>query len=501
MTLAVVMGLALGLPSSSLAAVFHCDAGDAACLINSINEANANGHANTIRLAAGTYTLSAPDNDTNGPNGLPQITSRLKLEGAGADSTTIVRASDAPRFRLMYVGPSGSLTIQGITLQGGSSLSGGSGIYNGGGFVNISHSVVTGNLVSGVGLGGGLTNAGGVVNVAHSVIAGNGATAGGGLTAFGVHSIVLISHSLVTRNGAFNEGGAVEVDGGTMIISRSTFAHNGAEIAGAIQSRGYFGQPITLVIADSAIVEHPSASSIIIGPQTTAIVTNTTVAHNTLQNIVSRSGNVIENAGTLVLMNGTVAENFNGLQPNSSMAALSSANTASSVLVNTILTSSELGTAALACSGPVTSLGHNIIDDANGCDVTLLSSDRTGDAGLGEFTDNGRPGNAHLPLLKTSQAIDAGDNAFCSNADQLGHERVKVCDIGAIEFQHEQKLHSQTDQEGEDSDDSLEAERDLAQRLLKAIVALQSSIAHHTDVSGQIQVLLDLATALVDETR
>ena len=42
------------------------------CLIAAINEANANGEANTIRLEAGTYTLTAVDNRTDGPNGLPR---------------------------------------------------------------------------------------------------------------------------------------------------------------------------------------------------------------------------------------------------------------------------------------------------------------------------------------------------------------------------------------------------------------------------------------------
>ena len=61
----------------SQAADFTCAAGDVACLITAINTANANGDANTITLEAGTYTLTAVDNDTEGPNGLP---SRLILD-------------------------------------------------------------------------------------------------------------------------------------------------------------------------------------------------------------------------------------------------------------------------------------------------------------------------------------------------------------------------------------------------------------------------------------
>ena len=86
------------------------------------------------------------------------------------------------------------------------------------------------------------------------------------------------------------------------------------------------------------------------------------------------------------------------------------------------------------CSGVVTSLGHNLIGDPTGCTITLQSSDLTGAPGLATFTDNGRPGNGHFPLLPTSQAIDAGDDAVCPRTDQLGRRRIGPCDIGAIAF-------------------------------------------------------------------
>src|SRR5262245_8720804 len=76
--------IALGLGGPSQAAEFACGAGDVACLIRAINDANANGAANTLTLAAGTYTLTAVDNMTDGPTGLPSITSVLTLRGQGA---------------------------------------------------------------------------------------------------------------------------------------------------------------------------------------------------------------------------------------------------------------------------------------------------------------------------------------------------------------------------------------------------------------------------------
>jgi hypothetical protein len=102
-------------------------------------------------------------------------------------------------------------------------------------------------------------------------------------------------------------------------------------------------------------------------------------------------------------------------------------------LQNTIL---ALNSSSFApdCSGLVTSLGNNLIGDTTNCSITLRPGDLTGDPGLDAFTDDGTPGNGHYPLLATSQAIDAGNDAVCPNRDQLGEKRHHPCDIGAIEF-------------------------------------------------------------------
>src|SRR5262249_23468093 len=95
-----VLGLTLALTQPVQAKAFNCDTGDVQCLIAAINEANTNGEHNTIHLQAGTYLLTNVDNDTDGPNGLPSITGDITIRGAGADTTTIERASSAPAFRL-----------------------------------------------------------------------------------------------------------------------------------------------------------------------------------------------------------------------------------------------------------------------------------------------------------------------------------------------------------------------------------------------------------------
>src|SRR5262245_48642030 len=118
-TAVAALGLALVLPPEVQAKTFHCGAGDVPCLIEAINAANANGTKNTIRLEAGTYTLTAVDNNTDGPNGLPSVTSPLTIQGDGADATILERAAVAPQVRLVHVAASGQLALSQLTLRGG----------------------------------------------------------------------------------------------------------------------------------------------------------------------------------------------------------------------------------------------------------------------------------------------------------------------------------------------------------------------------------------------
>src|SRR5262249_12217272 len=96
-------------------------------LIADVSAANAAGGANTITLVAGkTFTLTAVDNTTDGATGLPVI--------AATDNPTIIgngdvigpgTANGTPAFRLLDVAGGASLTLSGLTLQGGLAFGGG----------------------------------------------------------------------------------------------------------------------------------------------------------------------------------------------------------------------------------------------------------------------------------------------------------------------------------------------------------------------------------------
>jgi hypothetical protein len=104
-------------------------------LVADISAANAAGGANTITLAPGArFTLTAADNSTDGPTGLPVIAANddLTILGSG-DIVERSTASGTPAFRLLSVAPGAALTVNSAILQGG--LASGSGLAAEGGAV------------------------------------------------------------------------------------------------------------------------------------------------------------------------------------------------------------------------------------------------------------------------------------------------------------------------------------------------------------------------------
>jgi hypothetical protein len=451
--------VALTLPRGVDGKTFMCAAEDVSCVIQAINEANANGHArNTIRLAEGTYTLMNVDNQTDGSNGLPSITSTLKIEGASNETTTITRATGAPSFRLFHVAMGGYLTLQSVTLSNGAADGG--GVFNNGGTVTVRGSAFTGNRggSTGGGLfnvrgkvivsrstfthnsgpfgGGGINNDGGDVTIRDSLFDSNGAGLEGGGLRNTSDGTIRIKRSLFSRNfGA--SGGGVDLISGMALVDETTFAGNGGDFIGGISVRA----GATLIVTDSAFVENEvglvSSGAGAISNSGAAAVTNTTFARNSKRRFASGGGGIaINNRGTLILTNSTFAENTGfSFDP-----VVASQENATTVLLNTIL-SHKPEALVQDCKGRVISLGHNLIGDPTGCDITLQLGDLIGDPGLDTFTDDGTPGNGHFPLLKDSQAVDAGNHAFCPRRDQIGQFRIGQCDIGAIEFQPKKHGH------------------------------------------------------------
>lgn len=448
------------------AAVFNIPSGNVNALINAINEANSNGEDDTIKLKAGTYTLTSVDNNTDGANGLPSISSKITINGAGADSTIIERQRNPedpfnrsfPFFRIFHVATGSTLTLKKVTIKGGIEEFGGGILILTGSTLNIFNSSITDNIADGGG-GGGIEGGvlGAVINITDSIIARNvaaGPAGCGGISGFvtitnsiitmnhgelggGICGIVKISNSIISHNTADEDGGGI-LGGGE--IHNSSISDNFAVAGGGILS----SRNLTIINSNiSDNIGDAEGGGGIFNSGTLAIL-NSTLAKNTS---IGSLGGAIRNAfnGSVSIVNSTISEN----KSIGDFAAGGIFNFDGSVeIINTIVAGnkheehfdSESLISDSDCRGEVTSLGNNIIGDTTGCTITLQPSDLTGNPGLGDFTDNGTPGNGHFPLLATSQAIDAGNNDVCLNdpiltTDQIGNPRFGICDIGSIEFQ------------------------------------------------------------------
>jgi hypothetical protein len=222
---------ALGLGSASFAASnVPCST---AALVAAINAANSAG-GGTVNLAAGChYSLTTPD---NGENGLPVVTSRITVNGYGAtiDGTESVRILEVD-------GPGGNLSMQNVTLTGGSADFGGA-IVNMGGTVSLNHSQVTRNTATMA--GGGIASATfdpssvAKLTLNQSSVSDNQQTVAGqdgGLGGGGILSLLgtaTVNHSQVNGNNAegFVGGGIASGDFMNFSSTSSVLTINGSQV-------------------------------------------------------------------------------------------------------------------------------------------------------------------------------------------------------------------------------------------------------------------------------
>ena len=368
-------------PSVARAADFHCAGGDVHCLIDAINVSNSNGEPNTIRLDAGTYTLTAPDNVLPPPfafgNGFPIITGRMAITGAAADHTIIERANYRTdlvtnAFRFFNVAASGELGLGRLTLRGGNtgmnSLAGNAGAILSHGSLTISDSAVTDNFAA---LAGAVQIANGTFTLRDSRVERNNVDLGGDIVSIG------------NRLGATGPFGPVSAT-----IERTTFADNRMLDGGVISSSTTASTRITdTTVAGYRIGNGDGGAIVAFGP---VFISNATLIDNT-----GGHGHLvfIGGADTLVV-NSTIVNNLGSV-------------TGLFRVQNSIIAGNR-GELPGECAGGLVSLGHNLIGDPRGC-TTVLPSDLTGDAGLGSFVTGGHPGGGHVPLLADSRAIDAAD--------------------------------------------------------------------------------------------
>jgi len=436
-------------------------------LRGAITAANAES-GDTIRLPAGTYTLTIPSTafeDANA-NGDLDITASLTLIGDGAATAIIQACAPVPPAttcvgidRVLDIDPGRkgiNVQISGVTIRNGNMAAfadtRGGGIRNRG-TLTIADSVISGNasgFPGAVGFGGGIMNERpGTLTLVNTTVSDNTTTSfGGGISNDDEATLILIK-STVSFNKSSQDGGGIhsgffdinKPSNTKVVISGSTISNNstGAQGGGGIaRLRG------TLTLTDSTVSGNTSVSggggifsaAFDNGPNR---LTNCTISGN----FGITGGGIESGSGPLILANCTIAGN----SVTSLVGSVTSHGGGTSgplSLANTIIAGNSADSGqGPDCAGSVTSNGHNLIQNPDNCALTGdTTSNLIGiDPRLGLLTDNGGPTPTQA-LLAGSPAIDKGSpgqpgsgGSNCPAVDQRGFPRPvgTACDIGAFE--------------------------------------------------------------------
>jgi hypothetical protein len=195
------------------------------------------GSSITVTVPAATYVLSL--------GRLVASRGAIRIEGAGSGSAVI----DAHgRSQIMVVDVDATVTLEGLTLRGGSAPGStyGGAVLNAGS-LTIAHSVVAHNTAT---AGGGLANAGGTLSVSSSSITDNRAPGYGG--------------------GGIQNGGSSNLPG-SVTIGSSTISHNSSSDDGAGILNGQNGHPASASLPDATA---PAAKGLVLTVSTSKLEDN-----------------------------------------------------------------------------------------------------------------------------------------------------------------------------------------------------------------------------------
>jgi hypothetical protein len=175
-----------------------------------VNGCLAGSGSDTIVLASNSIYLLTQVN--KGIDGLPTITSMIKIEGNGS---TIARDSSAPDFRILDIGESGDLTLTFVIITGGKAYNAG-GIKNRG-ILKIDNSTITNNQSEHQ--GGGIENVRGLARINNSFVSNNSSSYGAGIYTW--EGSTTLTNTQVLGNLATIRGGGVDNNIGTLLLINS----------------------------------------------------------------------------------------------------------------------------------------------------------------------------------------------------------------------------------------------------------------------------------------
>lgn len=214
-------------------------------LVTAINTANSSSAATVVLRGNCTYNITTPATPADG---LPAITGRIKLVGG---SKTVIKRSPAAltAFRVLDVAAGGRLTLNGISIQNGTTNGLGGGIQNAGTLI-LYVVKLSGDTA---GNGGALANlAGATARVSNTLIEANTTTGVGGGGIINMGTLTLAKSVLSGNSAPINGGGLNTQAAGTSRIIQSTVAHNASgSLGGGISNLGATSLDHTLVHLNS----------------------------------------------------------------------------------------------------------------------------------------------------------------------------------------------------------------------------------------------------------
>ena len=345
-------------------------------LRDAVNQANADGKADTITFdatvfaTAKTITLTSGAINLNDNGGVSIIAPSAGVSISGGNRTNIFNVASRT-----------TANLTGLTITGGHNFYGGGIDVFGGAAANLSNCTVSGNSADAYG-GAIFCEDTGKLTLTDSTISGNSAEQGGGIFSHNTNSSISLSNSTVNGNIGTQEAGGIFA-GGQFTMTNVTFNGNSA--------RGNGG-------------------ALVVDGGSTGTLTNVTISGNSSGNpstLASAGG--IANQGNLTLNNSIVAGNTN-------------ASGASDIPTGFPLTSVSGSNNLIGTGG-----SGGLMDGNNGNKVGVASP------GLGSLANNGGPTQT-MALLAGSPAIHAGmDGTGIPVTDQRGVPRVGGVDIGAYQ--------------------------------------------------------------------
>lgn len=253
--------------------------------------------------AGGDFTLTAADNTTYGPSGLPVIFDFVTIQSP--TTATIHRDSVADPFRVLAVGREGQLVLERVTISGGRTpdparaadvtyATVGGGALNLGA-LHLNDAVISGNTAF---AGGGVYNGGKLYGGGE--FSGNNAGLGSGDALLSFGDALLLNSPLFTGNGDAYFGSAVENEG-EMTLLGAQFGGNQSAVS--ITNRG------EVTIRDSQFTGGHTA----IANEGQAMIEST---------LLSGNGTGFSNSGTALVDRSVVVDNNWGLTNNAGMMTL-----------------------------------------------------------------------------------------------------------------------------------------------------------------------------------